>query len=156
MPPLIALTSVAAQLVGVRAVRRALRWDRLRVFLIGGALGVPIGMIALARASPDLLRAGVGWFLMGYAMLEIFGRASVPSGEARAHRLDGWAGLAGGFLGGFAGLSGPLPILWLRLRGGSSGAQRAIYQPFNLAIRPWPRPPWAWAARSAGMSRGSC
>jgi uncharacterized membrane protein YfcA len=43
-------------------------------------------------------------------------------------------GIGGGFLGGFAGLSGPLPLIWLQLRGGEPDRQRAIYQPFNLIV----------------------
>ncbi len=43
-------------------------------------------------------------------------------------------GVGGGFLGGFAGLSGPLPLIWLQLRGGDSARQRAIYQPFNVIV----------------------
>src|SRR3546814_14946544 len=42
--------------------------------------------------------------------------------------------VGGGILGGFAGLSGPLPVLWLQLRGGPSLEQRAVYQPFNLIV----------------------
>jgi uncharacterized membrane protein YfcA len=47
------------------------------------------------------------------------------------------------FLGGFAGLSGPLPLIWLQLRGGGNDEQRATYQPFNLIV---------WALASIGMS----
>jgi uncharacterized membrane protein YfcA len=42
--------------------------------------------------------------------------------------------VCGGFLGGFAGLSGPLPLIWLQLRGGAHDGQRATYQPFNLIV----------------------
>jgi uncharacterized membrane protein YfcA len=43
-------------------------------------------------------------------------------------------GIGGGFLCGLAGLSGPLPLIWLQLRGGKSNAQRAINQPFNAVV----------------------
>ncbi|HRY08125.1 MAG TPA: sulfite exporter TauE/SafE family protein, partial [Hyphomicrobiaceae bacterium] len=29
---------------------------------------------------------------------------------------------------------GPLPLIWLQLRGGQSAEQRAIYQPFNMIV----------------------
>ena len=47
-----------------------------------------------------------------------------------------WAGVgfASGILGGFAGLSGVLPLVWLQLRGFSAREQRARYQPFNLLV----------------------
>lgn len=31
-------------------------------------------------------------------------------------------------------MSGPLPLIWLQLRGGESDSQRATYQPFNLVV----------------------
>jgi len=42
--------------------------------------------------------------------------------------------LCGGFVTGLAGLSSPLPTIWCGLRGWNADAQRAVYQPFNLAI----------------------
>ena len=42
--------------------------------------------------------------------------------------------LVGGTLGEYPGLSGPLPLIWLQLRGGPSLEQRAVYQPFNLIV----------------------
>jgi uncharacterized membrane protein YfcA len=43
-------------------------------------------------------------------------------------------GFAGGILGGLAGLSGPLPILWANLRGWSKDERRGIFQTFNWTI----------------------
>ena len=31
-------------------------------------------------------------------------------------------------------MSGPLPVIWLQLRGGDPDRRRAIYQPFNLTV----------------------
>jgi uncharacterized protein len=47
---------------------------------------------------------------------------------------DGMVGFAGGILGGLAGLSGPLPILWANLRGWGKGERRGIFQTFNWTI----------------------
>ena len=43
-------------------------------------------------------------------------------------------GFAGGILGGLAGLSGPLPILWANLRGWGKDERRGIFQTFNWTI----------------------
>jgi uncharacterized membrane protein YfcA len=134
VPPLAALTSVIAQLVGLATVRRAFEWRRAAPFLIGGALGVPIGVVALSLASPAVLRLSVGVFLASYAGLQLFGFTRHNIGEWGGGTADGTVGIAGGFLGGFAGLSGPLPLVWLQMRGGSSARQRATYQPFNLIV----------------------
>ena len=134
VPPLVALASVAAQLASLITVRKAFDWRHATPFLAGGIVGVPLGVGALSIASPDILRMSVGFFLVAYALFRlcVFTRFTVEC-------WGGWKansaiGVGGGFLGGFAGLSGPLPLIWLQLRGGTGDQQRAIYQPFNLAI----------------------
>jgi uncharacterized protein len=134
VPPLVALSSVAAQLVGLVAVRKAFAWKRAAPFLLGGAAGVPIGVAALAAASPATLKLSIGIFLLAYAAYQLIGWGKRQIGRRGGALADATVGLGGGFLGGFAGLSGPLPLIWLRLQGGGSQEQRAIYQPFNLAV----------------------
>jgi len=134
VPPLVVLASVAGQLVGLAAVRRAFDWARAAPYLIGGAVGVPLGVTALVSASPSLLRACAGVFLIVYACYQLAWRRKHWIGGWGGKTADGLVGFGGGFLGGFAGLSGPLPLIWLQLRGGDSNRQRAIYQPFNLIV----------------------
>ncbi len=134
VPPLIALVSVAGQLVGVVTVRKAFEWSRVTPFLIGGVLGVPIGVAALAAASPGLLKTFVGVFLVAYAVSQLSGLGRAAIGDWGGRGADTAVGVGGGILGGFAGLSGPLPLIWLQLRGGPSDRQRATYQPFNLIV----------------------
>ncbi len=134
VPPLVAISSVASQLIGLYAVRGAFAWRRAGPYLAGGIAGVPFGVLALSHVSPDLLRLTVGIFLAGYALFQLTGlaRLSVRSWGGRA--ADAMIGTGGGVLGGLAGLSGVLPLVWLQLRGGDSGEQRAVYQPFNLIV----------------------
>jgi len=47
---------------------------------------------------------------------------------------DGIVGLAGGVLGGLAGLSGPLPTMWAAIRGWGKDERRSLFQTFNLTI----------------------
>ena len=134
VPPLVALASVAAQLVGLIAVRKAFDWRRATPFLVGGIVGVPLGVGALTVTSPDILRISVGFFLVAYAFIQLCGFAEFTIEYWGSWKADAAVGIGGGFLGGFAGLSGPLPLIWLQLRGGASDQQRAIYQPFNLIV----------------------
>jgi uncharacterized membrane protein YfcA len=134
VPPLVALASVAGQLVGLVTVRKAFAWSQAAPYMIGGVLGLPLGILALGAASPDVLRTCVGVFLVGYAGFQLLRRGGLSVGDWGGRWLDGIVGIGGGFLGGFAGLSGPLPLIWLQLRGGDSTAHRAIYQPFNLVV----------------------
>ncbi|MGD9670412.1 MAG: sulfite exporter TauE/SafE family protein [Hyphomicrobiaceae bacterium] len=134
VPPLVALASVTAQVVGLIAVRKAFNWPRAMPFLLGGLIGVPIGIAALAAASPFILRTSMGAFLVTYAFYQLARRNRREIGSWGGKSADSLIGVGGGFLGGFAGLSGPLPLIWLQLRGGESADQRAIYQPFNLIV----------------------
>jgi len=134
VPPLVALSSVTAQIVGLVTVRKTFDWSRASPYLVGGAIGVPLGIGALGAASPFLLRTIVGAFLIGYAAYQLFRRRELEIGAWGGRSADSLVGVGGGFLGGFAGLSGPLPLIWLQLRGGDTDSQRAIYQPFNLIV----------------------
>lgn len=134
VPPLVVMAGVAGQLVGLVTVRRAFAWDRAAPYLGGGLLGVPLGVAALSLATPETLRATVGAFLVAYAAFQLAGPRRLAIGAWGGRRADAAVGLAGGVLGGFAGLSGALPLVWLQLRGGPSAAQRAVYQPFNLVV----------------------
>lgn len=131
VPPLVALVSVGGQAVASLFVRHAFDRRRAGPYLLGGVLGVPLGVAALAIASPSVLKLAVGLLLVVYTLLSMTARLPRPPPSRTA---DAAIGLGGGVLGGFAGLSGPLPVIWLRLRGGSADMQRAVYQPFNLVV----------------------
>lgn len=134
VPPLVALASIAAQIISLVTVRKAFDWSRAKPYLLGGVIGVPLGVSALSAASPFLLRTSIGAFLVAYAFYQLTHRRKREIGDWGGKAADGTVGVAGGFLGGFAGLSGPIPLIWLQLRGGDSTRQRATYQPFNLIV----------------------
>lgn len=134
VPPLVVMAAVAGQVVGLITVRRSFDWQRTAPFLAGGVVGVPLGVAALSAAAPGTLKTSVGVFLVAYAVLQFSGLGRLSVGTWGGRRADAAIGLGGGILGGFAGLSGPLPLVWLQLRGGPSAGQRATYQPFNLVV----------------------
>jgi uncharacterized membrane protein YfcA len=134
VPPLVALASVAGQIVGFVTVRKAFDWVRLMPFLIGAAVGIPLGVAALAAVSPFWLKMSAGAFLVVYSAYQLLARRQRDIGDRGGRWADGVVGIGGGFLGGFAGLSAPLPVMWLQLRGGPPDSQRAVYQPFNLIV----------------------
>ena len=134
VPPMVVFASVAGQLVSLVGLRPRFDWPRALPYLVGGALGVPLGVLALTQASPGLLRFSAGIFLLCYAASQLAGVTRHSIGTWGGRRSDAAVGFGGGILGGFAGLSGPLPLIWLQLRGGPSLEQRAVYQPFNLIV----------------------
>jgi len=132
VPPLVAIGSVAAQIASWSAVHRTVRWRALLPYLIGAVVGVPFGVLVMGHAASFLLRPVVGVFLVAFAVSELSGLSRFRIGTFGGRAADGLVGAAGGFLGGFAGLSAPLPVIWLRLRGGPLSSQRAVYQPFSF------------------------
>src|SRR5258708_8202401 len=65
-------------------LRHALDWRRLRPFLIGAAIGVPVGVSVLTWANPAHLRAGVGVLLVLYSLYAFFRPALKPITGGRA------------------------------------------------------------------------
>jgi len=134
VPPLVVMLSVVGQLVSLTTVRHAFDWRQTLPYLVGGAIGVPLGIAALAASSPLIIKLAVGSFLIAYTLYRLLQRRHFEIGAWGGRLADAAIGLGGGVLGGFAGLSGPLPLIWLQLRGGPTDAQRATYQPFNLIV----------------------
>jgi uncharacterized membrane protein YfcA len=101
-------------------------------FLIGGIIGVPLGTILIAQADPGVFKLTVGVFLLVFPVaLYLSPEMAVSFGGKLA---DGAIGLAGGILGGLAGLSGPLPTLWASIRGWGKDERRGVFQIFNFAV----------------------
>ena len=131
--PLVVICSVVAQAQSILVVRHGIRPARLWPFLVGGFLGVPLGVAALGAVEVAAFRAIVGVFLIAYAGFMLALR-ELPVLAWGGRAADGAVGLAGGVMGGIAGLSGPLPTIWCGLRGWTKDQQRGVYQPFNLAV----------------------
>lgn len=114
-------------------LRHALSWGKLWPFLIGAAIGVPIGVNILTWASPTHVRAGIGAFLILFSLYALFRPAMKPitAGGAPA---DAGVGFLNGILAGITGLAGILVTIWCGLRGWPKDQQRAVFQPAAVAI----------------------
>lgn len=132
--PLILAGSILSQLVSLVALRRAVRWDRLWPFLLAGVAGVPLGTAALGLADPHAFRVSTGAVLIAFSLWALLRPAPAPVAFGGSW-ADALAGLIGGAMGGFAGLSGIVPTLWCGARGWPAQEQRAVYQPFILVIQ---------------------
>lgn len=132
--PMVVAGSLVAQLMSLGYVWRGLRWRLLLPLLLGGALGVPVGVLLLGAIEPHHFRAIVGGVLVVYPALLLLVRHPRPitGGGALA---DAAIGFVGGVMGGFAGLTGPVPILWCSLRGWEKMVQRAVFQGFSTAMQ---------------------
>jgi uncharacterized protein len=137
LPPTVAVSlvlicSVVGQTATLPSMWRSFDLSLVWPFVIGGLLGVPIGTMLVAHADPKVFRLTIGVFLLVFPAALYF---SAPMTCTIGGRFaDAAVGFAGGILGGFAGLSGPLPILWASVRGWAKDERRGIFQTFNWTV----------------------
>ncbi len=134
LAPMVVFGSFVAQSLSVGVVRRSFDWKRLTPFLIGGALGVPVGAALLGVVNITMFRLTVGLILIVYCSSMLL-MTNVKPCAAGGRLADGVAGLIGGVMGGLAGLTGPAPTLWCTVRGWDKDTQRCIFQSFNLGMQ---------------------
>jgi uncharacterized membrane protein YfcA len=116
---------------GVWKLRQTLAWRSIAPFIIGGAVGVPLGTLLLTYVDPAYLRSGVGLLLVIYGSYGLAQPKLKPvAGNVAA---DTGIGLANGVLAGLTGLPGFIITIWCQLRGWPKDAQRAVFQPVMLA-----------------------
>jgi uncharacterized protein len=131
--PLVLICSIVAQTSTLPSIWRSIDFRLVWPFLIGGLAGVPLGTLMIAHADPGVFKMSIGVLLLLFPTALYFNRTPVvPHFGGRT--ADGMVGFAGGILGGLAGLSGPLPILWANLRGWGKDERRGIFQTFNWTI----------------------
>jgi uncharacterized protein len=131
--PLVLICSVIAQLSTLPSIWKTIDFNVVWPFLIGGLIGVPLGTMLIAHADPKVFKLTVGVFLLVFPTALYFQRSDMAftfGGKA----ADTAIGFAGGILGGLAGLSGPLPILWASIRGWNKEQRRGIFQIFNFSV----------------------
>ena len=123
---------LSGQIVAALSVRRGLRLQALAPFLVGGAVGVPLGVAAVPLVDANLFKLVLGTVLILWCPLMLFSQ-HLPKVSGGGRWADGVAGAAGGFMGGLGGFAGVVPTLWCTLRGFDKDHQRNIVQNFNLA-----------------------
>jgi uncharacterized protein len=131
--PLVLICSVIAQISTLPSIWKTIDFSIVWPFLIGGLIGVPLGTVLIAHADPKVFKLTVGVFLLVFPTALYFQRKEMAvsfGGKA----ADAAIGFAGGILGGLAGLSGPLPILWASIRGWTKEQRRGIFQVFNFSV----------------------
>ena len=130
---LIVIFGLLVQGYSVWKLRGALRIARLSPFLVGAALGVPVGVDVLRWADASDVRAWVGAVLIIYSLYSLARPRIAPFG-AGGSTADSGIGFLSGILGGTTGLGGILPTVWCGLRGWPKEEQRAVFQPVAVAV----------------------
>ena len=131
--PLVLICSVIAQTSTLPSMWKSFDFTLVWPFLIGGLAGVPLGTMMVADADPQIFKLSVGVLLLVFPTALYLNRKPLAF-KFGGRIADGAIGFAGGILGGLAGLSGPLPILWANVRGWNKHQRRGIFQIFNWTV----------------------
>lgn len=131
--PLAVLGALTGQLISLTSIRRGFEWTRIAPFLIGGAFGVPMGVLALHNIDPTRFRLVLGIVFTLYAVYGLLA-AEAPRIKTGGRGLDAFVGGIGGVLGGLGGLSGSVPAIWTQVRGWKRDLRRATMQAYNIAM----------------------
>src|SRR5258708_1385338 len=131
--PLVLICSILGQTSTMPSFWRSIDFKLVWPFLIGGLAGVPLGTLLIAHADPRIFKVSVGVLMLVFPTALYFNRT--PIALSFGGRLaDATIGFAGGILGGLAGLSGPLPILWASVRGWGKDERRGVFQTFSWTV----------------------
>jgi uncharacterized membrane protein YfcA len=127
------LCSIAMQAYAVWQLRAAIRWRALAPMVAAGALTAPLGVALLVRLDAKLYAAVLGAIVIGYGIQVLCRGHMRPISGAAWHGVLA-AGI-GGVLGGLSGAPGLAVTIWCSMRGWDKAQQRAVYQPFILAMQ---------------------
>jgi len=125
--------SVGGQMLMVWALRRDIVWRELSPFLVGAAIGLPLGICSLLNTHPAFYVSAIGVMLIAYALFMVFRRPVVVQRQHVA--FDVAVGILGGITGGAAAFPGAFLTIWCGLKGWSKERQRGLYQPFILIVQ---------------------
>ncbi|MBW6399655.1 sulfite exporter TauE/SafE family protein [Roseomonas sp. HJA6] len=130
--PVLVLGSLVAQCVSLPPLLKHIDWARLRLFLPMAVVGLPVGLLVLAKGPAPAIVVGVGVLLIAYSgyMLARIALRLAPPKISGGPRADGVIGFLSGILGGIGGFVGALPAMWADIQGWPKDQSRAFLQPF--------------------------
>lgn len=117
---------------GIWKLRHTLNWRAVAPYIIGGAVGAPLGTMLLTYVNPNDLRIGVGVLLVLYSVWGL-ARPAFKAVTAVGMPAELGVGFLNGLLGGMTGLAGIIVAVWCQLGGLAKDAQRMVFQPVTLA-----------------------
>jgi uncharacterized membrane protein YfcA len=129
---LIVAYGLLVQCYAVWKLRRDLNIQRLVPLIVGGAIGVPLGILMLRWVAPAHLRMAIGALLVLFSLYNLL-RPTMPSMKSASRLADGGAGVFNGIVGGSTGLAGIVIVIWSGMRGWQRDEQRAAFPPTGVA-----------------------
>jgi uncharacterized membrane protein YfcA len=121
------------QVLSAFRVRRGWHINILWPFVVGAAIGIPIGTQLLGLLNPNLFKLVLGAVLV-MCCSAMLNTRRLPKITHGGRAVDAAVGLLGGLMAPFSGFSGLAPALWCTLRGYNKDEHRAVLQNFNLIV----------------------
>src|SRR6185436_4343973 len=121
------------QVMSAIRIRRGLQIHLLWPYLLGAAIGIPIGQQLLPYLNPNQFKLVLGSLLV-ICCSAMLATASLPKVTHGGKAADAGVGLLGGVMAPLSGFSGLAPALWASLRGYNKDEHRAVIQNYNLIV----------------------
>jgi hypothetical protein len=121
------------QIISVLRVRRGWHVNILWPFILGAAIGIPLGTQLLNALDPNRFKLVLGSLLV-VCCSAMLATARLPKVTTGGKPADAAVGLLGGVMAPLSGFSGLAPALWATLRGYNKDEHRAVLQNFNLIV----------------------
>ncbi len=127
-----ALCSLIGQFLSIRLLRQTIVYEVRWPLILAGLIGVPFGTLALMWCDSHVIRIGLAALLVLCGALRLFGGRCGIGGVRHSEYV---VGACGGLCGGMFGASSAVPSIWLSMSGLDKNRQRAILQPYIIAIQ---------------------
>jgi len=121
------------QVISALRVRRGWHMNILWPFVLGAAIGIPLGTQLLNALDPNRFKLVLGSLLV-VCCSAMLATARLPKVTTGGKPADAAVGLLGGVMAPLSGFSGLAPALWATLRGYNKDEHRAVLQNFNLIV----------------------
>jgi uncharacterized membrane protein YfcA len=121
------------QCISAMRVRRGWHLEILWPFVVGAAIGIPIGNQILPMLDQNQFKLVLGGLLVVCCSL-MLATSRLPQVRTGGRVADAGAGLLGGVMAPLSGFSGLAPALWCTLRGYNKDEHRSVIQNFNLIV----------------------
>ena len=102
-------------------------------FVLGSAVGIPIGTRLLPYLDPNRFKLVLGGLLVTCCSA-MLATSRLPRIDKGGKGADAGVGVLGGIMAPLSGFSGLAPALWCTLRGYTKDEHRAVLQNFNLLV----------------------
>ena len=131
---LTAMCSLTGQLFSIALLWRVIAYEFRVPLIAAGLLGAPLGSALLCSFNPHCVRVVLGALIV---VSGLWRALRVQVGATRTPTLlsEVLVGLTGGITGGLVGASSVVPAIWCAACGFDKSRQRAVTQPYILAMQ---------------------